>query len=87
MKTAYDIIKRPVLTEKAQAKAPILTAKPIICIQQKSIIFFQPEVFFISNNKFDFFLESIIFNREHGCDFNKWISEGVPYLNNENLFD
>ena len=38
-----------------------------------------------SNNKFDFFLESIIFNREHGCDFNKWISEGVPYLNNENL--
>ena len=38
-----------------------------------------------SNNKFDFFLDSIIFNREHGCDFNKWISQGVPYLNNENL--
>ena len=37
------------------------------------------------NNRFDFFLESIIFNREHGCDFNKWISQGVPYLNNENL--
>ena len=38
-----------------------------------------------SNNRFDFFLESIIFNREHGCDFNKWISQGVPYLNGENL--
>ena len=38
-----------------------------------------------SNNKFDFFLDSIIFNREHGCDFNKWICQGVPYLNNENL--
>ena len=38
-----------------------------------------------SNNRFDFFLESIIFNREHGCDFNKWISQGVPYLNNDNL--
>jgi len=38
-----------------------------------------------SNNKFDFFLDSIIFNREHGCDFNKWISQGVVYLNNENL--
>ena len=37
------------------------------------------------NNRFDFFLESIIFNREHGCDFNKWISHGVPYLNNESL--
>ena len=37
------------------------------------------------NNRFDFFLESIIFNREHGCDFNKWISQGVPYLNSENL--
>ena len=38
-----------------------------------------------SNNRFDFFLESIIFNREHGCDFNKWICQGVPYLNNDNL--
>ena len=38
-----------------------------------------------SNNRFDFFLESIIFNREHGCDFNKWINQGVPYLNNDNL--
>ena len=38
-----------------------------------------------SNNRFDFFLESIIFNREHGCDFNKWISHGVPYLNSESL--
>ena len=39
----------------------------------------------ISNNRFDFFLESIIFNREHGCDFNKWINKGVSYLNNEQL--
>ena len=38
-----------------------------------------------NNNRFDFFLESIIFNREHGCDFNKWIKLGVPYLNNELL--
>ena len=38
-----------------------------------------------SNNRFDSCLASIIFNREHGCDFNKWISQGVPYLNNENL--
>lgn len=38
-----------------------------------------------SNNKFDFFLDSVIFNREHGCDFNKWINKGVSYLNNENL--
>ena len=38
-----------------------------------------------SNNKFDFYLESIIFNREHLCDFNKWITQGVPYLNSENL--
>ena len=38
-----------------------------------------------SNNRFDFFLDSIIFNREHGCDFNKWICQGVSYLNGENL--
>ncbi len=37
-----------------------------------------------SNNRFDFFLETIIFNREHGIDFNKWISQGIPYLNGEN---
>ena len=37
------------------------------------------------NNKFDFYLGSIIFNREHGCDFNKWISKGVSYLNDDNL--
>ena len=39
----------------------------------------------INNGKFDFYLESIIFNRNHGCDFNKWIAQGVPYLNEENL--
>ena len=39
----------------------------------------------ISNNRFDFFLDSIIFNREYGCDFNKWINKGVSYLNNEHL--
>ena len=38
-----------------------------------------------SNNKFDFCLASILFNKEHGCNFNKWITQGVPYLNNENL--
>ena len=38
-----------------------------------------------NNNKFNFLLGAIIFNREHGCDFNKWISKGVPYLNEENL--
>ena len=38
-----------------------------------------------NNNKFDFVIGAIIFNREHGCDFNKWISKGVPYLNEENL--
>ena len=38
-----------------------------------------------NNGKFDFYIESIIFNREHGCDFNKWISKGVPYLNEDNL--
>ena len=37
------------------------------------------------NNKFDFYLDSIIFNREHGCDFHKWISKGVSYLNDDNL--
>ena len=36
-----------------------------------------------NNSRFDSFLESIIFNREHGCDFNKWICHGVPYLNTE----
>ena len=38
-----------------------------------------------NNNKFDFYVESIIFNKNHGCDFNKWISKGVPYLNDDNL--
>ena len=38
-----------------------------------------------NNNRFDFQIGAIIFNREHGCDFNKWISKGVPYLNEENL--
>jgi poly(A)-specific ribonuclease len=39
----------------------------------------------INNGKFDFYIESIIFNRDHGCDFNKWIKKGVSYLNEENL--
>ena len=34
----------------------------------------------VNNAKFDFYLESIIFNRDHGCDFNKWIKKGVSYL-------
>ena len=38
-----------------------------------------------NNGKFDFYIESIIFNRDHGCDFNKWIKKGVPYLNDDNL--
>ena len=39
----------------------------------------------VNNGKFDFYIESIIFNRDHGCDFNKWIKKGVSYLNEENL--
>ena len=28
---------------------------------------------------------AILFNRDHGVDFNKWIREGVSYVNNEQL--
>ena len=38
-----------------------------------------------SNNKCDFYVESILFNKEHNCDFNKWIKDGVSYLNNEQI--
>ena len=38
-----------------------------------------------NNGKFDFYIESIIFNKNHGCDFNKWIKKGVSYLNEINL--
>ena len=38
-----------------------------------------------NNGKFDFYIESIIFNKEHGCDFNKWITKGVSYLNEDDL--
>lgn len=37
----------------------------------------------INNGQVDFEISAIIFNREHGCNFNKWICEGVPFLNNE----
>ena len=37
----------------------------------------------MNNNQCNLEIDAIIFNREHGCDFNKWINEGVPYLNNE----
>ena len=38
-----------------------------------------------NNGKFNFYIESILFNRDHGCDFNKWITKGVSYLNEDNL--
>ena len=38
-----------------------------------------------NNGKFNFYIESILFNRVHGCDFNKWITKGVSYLNEDNL--
>ena len=38
-----------------------------------------------NNNRFDMEVGAIIFNREHGIDFNKWINQGVSYVNNEQL--
>lgn len=38
-----------------------------------------------SNNKFNMEIGAILFNRDHGVDFNKWIREGVSYVNNEQL--
>ena len=38
-----------------------------------------------NNNKLNMEIGSIIFNRDHGVDFNKWIREGVSYVNNEQL--
>ena len=38
-----------------------------------------------NNGKFNFYIESIIFNKDHGCDFNKWIKKGVSYLNENYL--
>lgn len=38
-----------------------------------------------SNGRFDFDSKAIIFNKNHGIDFNKWIYDGVSYLNGENL--
>jgi poly(A)-specific ribonuclease len=30
-------------------------------------------------------IEALVFNKKHGCDFNKWLIKGVPYLNEEEL--
>ena len=38
-----------------------------------------------NNNKFDMEIGAIIFNKNNGIDFNKWIYHGVSYLNDENL--
>lgn len=37
------------------------------------------------NNRFDGEIGAIVFNRDHGMDFNKVIYGGVPYVNNFNL--
>lgn len=38
-----------------------------------------------SNGRLDFDSKAIIFNKNNGIDFNKWICDGVPYLNSEYL--
>ncbi len=30
-------------------------------------------------------IEALNFNKNHGCDFNKWIIKGIPYLNEDEL--
>ena len=30
-------------------------------------------------------IEALVFNKNHGCDFNKWIIKGIPYLNEDEL--
>lgn len=38
-----------------------------------------------NNNQFNMDISSILFNKSHGIDFNKWIKQGVSYVNNEQL--